>query len=133
LVFFFAAAISGAAFFAAACGSSDDDDNTVYGPPDAGQPDADYCVSDLDCPPDDAGNQLACGFPIADTCEARGVCVITITTEMKCGPGNYCGCDGELVTTCPLADTTYVRGGPTNGKAPTTSADGGAQCSLGSN
>jgi hypothetical protein len=124
-----AALAAGAAASAFACGSSDDDDNTVYGPPDSGAaPDADYCVSDFDCPPDDAGNQLACGFPIADTCEARGVCVIATPTAQQCGPGNYCGCDGELVTTCPLADTSYVRGGPTTGNKPTTLADGGVGC-----
>lgn len=111
-----------------ACGSSDDTDNTQYGPPDAGQPDADYCVSDFDCPPDDAGNQLACGFPIADGCEARGVCVAVSPTAQSCGPGNYCGCNGGLVTTCPLTDTSYVRVGPTNGNKPTSLSDGGAGC-----
>jgi hypothetical protein len=128
-IFFFAGVAACAAVFALACGSSDDDDNTVYGPPDSGaEPDADFCVSDFDCPPDDAGNQQACGFPIADTCEARGVCVLANPTAQQCGPGNYCGCDGELVTTCPLADTSYVRGGPTNGNKPTTLADGGLGC-----
>jgi hypothetical protein len=132
-VFFIAGAISCAAAFAIACGSSDDD-NTVYGPPDAGnQSDADFCVSDIDCPPDNSNNQFACGFPIADACEARGVCVPVDPNHAKCPTPNMCGCDGTLVGTCPISASGYVRGGPTNGKTPTTSADGGApQCSLGS-
>jgi hypothetical protein len=121
---------AGAAASAIACSSSDDDD-TVYGPPDSGAaPDADFCVSDFDCPPDDAGNSYACGFPIADTCEARGVCVAAGSSAQQCGPANYCGCEGDFVTTCPLVDQSYVRNGPTNGKKPTTLADGGVTCGL---
>lgn len=132
-VCFMAGAISCAAAFAIACGPSDDD-NTVYGPPDAGKPDADYCVSDIDCPPDNSHDEsFACGFPIADACEARGICIAVSAGSAKCpSTPNYCGCDGNLVTTCPLGVGGYVRGGPTNGKTPTTSADGGVQCGLGS-
>jgi hypothetical protein len=127
---FLAGALS-AAGFVGACGSSDD--NTTYGPPDAGKPDADYCVSDVDCPPDNGGDQFACGFPIADACEARGVCVAVNPTAARCPTPNLCGCDGNLVGTCPISVPGYVRGGPTNGKSPTIGADGGAQCGLGSN
>jgi hypothetical protein len=127
-VFFFGGLASCAALFAFACSSSGVD-NTEYGPPDSGEhPDANFCVSDFDCPPDDAGNQLACGFPIASTCEARGVCVGVSPTAQQCGPADYCGCNGDLVTTCPLTDTSYVRGGPTNGNKPTALADGGVSC-----
>ena len=130
--FWFAgAALACAGALAVACGPSDDDDNTVYGPPDAGNtPDADYCLSDIDCPPDDAGNQFACGFPIADTCEARGVCV-AVAANANCPAPSLCGCDGNLVGTCPITDTGYMRGGPTNGKSPTALADGGVGCALG--
>ncbi|MEO7112038.1 MAG: hypothetical protein ABI183_16465 [Polyangiaceae bacterium] len=128
-VFFFGGIAVSAALFAFAC-SSNGIDNTEYGPPDSGQhPDANYCVVDQDCPPDNAGNDYACGFPIASACEARGVCVGVNSRNGACIMPNYCGCDGELVTTCPLADTSYVRGGPTNGNKPTTLADGGLSCS----
>jgi hypothetical protein len=131
IVFFLGAAIATAAACAVACGSSDDD-NTVYGPPDSGNaPDADYCVSDIDCPPDNSGNDFACGFPVADTCEARGICVPVSTTS--CPAPTLCGCDGELVNTCPISVAGYVRGGPTNGKTPGANPDGGTPlCGLGS-
>jgi hypothetical protein len=116
--------------FVFACSASSD--NTVYGPPDAGKPDANYCVVDMDCPPTANGDQ-ACGFPIADACQARGVCVDVKPGAGKCTAPNYCGCNGDLVNTCPIAAAGYVRGGPTNGQAPTAFPDGGTGCTIGSN
>jgi hypothetical protein len=128
-VFVIGGLVACAALFVFACGSSDDSDNTVYGLPDSGaSPDADYCVSDFDCPPDGNGHEFACGFPIAQGCEARGVCVIVTGGATQCTSPNYCGCDGEYVTTCPLTNTSYVRGGPTNGGRPKLLADGGTSC-----
>jgi len=115
--------------FAIACSASSD--NTVYGPPDAGQPDANYCITDQDCPSVDGGDQ-ACGYPIADTCQARGLCVEFFPTAQKCATTNkYCGCNGDIVSSCAIADG-YVGGGPTNGQHPTALADGGVGCNLGS-
>lgn len=121
-----AGAAAAAAALVAACSSSSVD-NTVYGPPDAGKPDAVYCVVDNDCPP--VGDQhRACGFPIADGCTARGVCV-----DFTSGPCSQsaplCGCNGELVTTCGV-QSGYVKGGPTNGATP-TDVDGSAKCPIG--
>lgn len=128
-LFFLGGLVSCAAMLAFACSPADENDNTIYGPPDSGAaPDADYCVSDFDCPPDGNGHEFACGFPIAQGCEARGVCVQVSGGSMQCTSPNYCGCNGEYVTTCPLVDTSYVRNGPTNGGRPTLLADGGTTC-----
>ena len=127
LVFVLAGVASCGALFVA-CGSSGDD-NTVYGPPDAGKPDADYCVVDNDCPPNSGASQ-ACGFPIADTCEARGICVAVGATAQSCPAPNFCGCNGDLVTSCAVP-SGYVRGGPTDGKTPTIGDGGTLQCGLG--
>ena len=114
-------------FFFFSCSSSSGIDTTEYGPPDAGKPDAVYCVADPDCRVD--GGTQSCGFPIAQACEARGVCVdSTSSTCSQNAP--MCGCNGDTVTTCG-APSGYVIGGPTNGKTP-TDFDGSARCTPGS-
>ncbi|MGH7281407.1 MAG: hypothetical protein ACRELY_07795 [Polyangiaceae bacterium] len=116
-----------ASFVVVACSSSSGVDTTEYGPPDAGKPDAVYCVADPDCQVD--GGTQKCGFPISDSCEARGVCV-PVTGGPCAQSAPMCGCNGDTVTTCGAPDG-YVTEGPTNGQTP-TSVDGSLHCTPGS-
>ena len=114
-----------AALVVAACSSSSGIDTTEYGPPDAGQPDAAYCILDTDCPT----SSQACGFPTADKCSARGVCV-PVTAGASCTTtSTVCGCEKDLVDTCGMP-SGYVRGGPANGASPT--GGDAASCPVGS-
>lgn len=113
------------ACFVVACSNSGID-TTVYGPPDAGKPAADYCIRDLDCQID--GGAQICGFPIADGCAARGICVDFVKGADKCDPSTrtYCGCNQGTVNACGV-QSGYVQGGPTNGNAATL-LDGSPSC-----
>lgn len=101
-------------------------DTTVYGPPDAGRPAAVYCIRDLDCQID--GGPQICGFPIAEGCAARGVCIDFAPGAQKCDPRTktYCGCSQGSVNACGV-QSGYVQGGPTNGKVATL-VDGAPSC-----
>ena len=124
LIFAFALPVF-ASLVVAACSSSSGIDTTEYKPPDAGQPDASYCLLDNDCP---TASQ-ACGFPVADKCGARGVCV-PVTAGASCSIATkVCGCEKDLVDTCGMP-SGYVRGGPANGASPT--GGDAASCPVGS-
>ncbi len=87
----------------------------IVQPPDAG---AAACVKDGDCP---AG--LSCGYPVADGCAAKGVCVQSNCQKGAClTPAGMCGCDGQTILPVqsqqpsPNSITIVYASAPSSGK-----------------
>jgi len=84
-------------------------------PPDAG---AAACNKDTDCLPG-----LSCGYPVADGCAAKGVCVQGNCQKGAClTPAGMCGCDGQTILPVqsqelsPNSTTVVYASAPSSGK-----------------
>jgi hypothetical protein len=88
----------------------------IFVVPDGGT--ASPCVKDVDCP---AG--LSCGYPVADGCAAKGVCVQSNCQKGAClTPAGMCGCDGQTILPVqsqqlsPNSSTIVYASAPSSGK-----------------
>jgi hypothetical protein len=87
------------------------------------------CLTDRDCP-----EQLRCGYPLADHCAAKGVCITSNCPGSECIlPSGFCGCDGQSIEVVRMTSSQIeYTSAPERGIGPCTVPDAGPSLDGGS-